>query len=286
MANDDKYPVESDRRRFVKGVVGGSALSGLLTVGAGGINLMTDPTAAGGGIMQYLGATRTLGPAPRGLPQIPIEIDDEGYLAGIWPETETIEEAGQEFQVARTEIAGMEYSTEWYQYCGLQTFDGIVPDADGQDEYLRYDAGSYDWMGDVGGGDRMHVDDFDDYEEWGNDIGDAGVGKPASGTWRSQDVPPEQTIPILVMRSSRVEEMAEEEAAEGDEWLQETCPEGFIGFVNKCTHFCCVPGYKTLDGAFDFGAENEIYCNCHNSVYDPFDIREEQFVSLPRPGGD
>ncbi|WP_255169746.1 hypothetical protein [Natrononativus amylolyticus] len=284
MANDDNYPVESDRRRFVKGVVGGAALSGALATGAVSVSLATSPAGGGGGIMNYRGATRTLGPAPRGLPQIPLDIDDEGYLQGLWPEPETEELAdGSEYVFSAAEIAGVEYTTEWYQYCGLQTFQGLVPDADGQDEYLRYDVGEYEWMDEVEEGDMINVDDFEDYEEWGNEIGEAGVGKPATGTWRSQDVPPEETIPIVVIRSERIREIAEEQANEGDEWLQETCPEGFIAFINKCTHFCCVPGYKNRDGAPEFGAEDKIYCNCHNSVYDPFDIVEDQFVSLPRP---
>ena len=287
MAHDDKYPVESDRRRFVKGVVGGAALSGALTTGALTVSLSTDPTAAGGGIMSYRGADRTGGPAPRGLPQIPIRLDDDGYLMGIWPDAETIEEDGIEYQASREEIAGVEYSTEWYQYCGLQTFSGIVPDAAEQDEYFYYPEApptdDYPWMDEVSAGERMHVDDFEGYEDWANHIGDAGIGKPATGTWRSQDVPPEQTIPILVIRSTQIEEAAEAEAADGDEWLQETCPEGLVAFVNKCTHFCCVPGYKRFGEAPQFGAENDIYCVCHDSVFDPFTIVEDRFVSLPRP---
>ncbi len=282
MANDDKYPVESDRRRFVKGVVGGAALSGVLTVGAGSVSMATTPSGGGGGLMQYRGAVRESGPAPRGLPQIPLEIDDEGYLMGVWPESETITEGGAEVAVARTEIAGVEYSTEWFQYCGLQTFEGIRPDADGQDQYLRYPqappTSDYPWMEEVEGGNKIHVDDFADYENWGNDVGDSGVGKPATGTWRSQDVPPEETIPVVILRSTQIEE-----AAQDDEWLSATCPDGFIAYVNKCTHFCCVPGYKRLSESASYNAENKIYCNCHQSVYDPFTVIQDRFVSLPRP---
>ncbi|WP_276252933.1 Rieske 2Fe-2S domain-containing protein [Halomontanus rarus] len=290
MANDDNYPVESDRRRFVKGVVGGSVLSGLLTTGAAGVTLSTKPSGGGGGAMDYFGAVREQGPAPRGLPQIPIEIDEDGYLQGLWPEPETIEEGGVEYQASRTDIdvgggESVTYSTEWFQYCGLQTFEGIRPDADGQDTYLRYDdplpTADYPWLEEVTAGNQMHVDDFENYEDWGNNVGDAGVGQPAAGTWRSQDVPPESKIPILVIRSTRIEEMAQD-----DEWIAKTCPEGFIAFVNKCTHFCCVPGYKKLSESSNYNAENKIYCNCHQTVYDPFDIAQQQLISLPRPEDD
>lgn len=285
MANDDNYPVESDRRRFVKGVVGGAALSGLLTVGAASVTLTTTPSGGGGGLMNYRGAVREAGPAPRGLPQIPIQIDDEGYLQGVWPEPETVEESGTEYQASRAEIGGVDYSTEWFQYCGLQTFAGIAPDAD-QDAYFRYDDAppteDYPWMEDVDPGGQMHVDDFSEYEDWGNDVGDEGIGQPGTGTWRSDGVPAEETIPILVIRSTQIEEMAED-----DEWLAEACPEGFVAFVNKCTHFCCVPGYKRLSESANYsGGQNKIYCNCHQSVYNPFDIVEEQFVSLPRSEDD
>ncbi|GAB3030581.1 QcrA and Rieske domain-containing protein [Natronobiforma cellulositropha] len=285
MANDDNYPVESDRRRFVKGVVGGAALSGVLTTGAVSVTSLTTPSGGGGGTMNYRGANRDLGPAPRSIPQIPIELDDDGNIMGLWPEPETREEGGVEFLVSEREFEvdgeTVTYSTEWFQYCGLQTFQGIEPDAD-QDAYFRYDdappTNDYPWMENIIGGSQMNVDDFDQYEDWGNDIGDAGIGQPATGTWRSEDLPPEQTIPIFVMRSALIEELAEE-----DEWIAQTCPEGLIAFVGKCTHFCCVPNYKQLGESANFGAENKIYCQCHQSVYDPLNIVEEQFVSLPRP---
>ncbi|WP_254767517.1 Rieske 2Fe-2S domain-containing protein [Salinilacihabitans rarus] len=282
---DDKYPTDSDRRRFVKGVVGGAALSGVLTVGAAAVSSATDPTEAGGGIMEYRSAVRDLGPAPRGLPQIPIEIDDDGYLQGLWPEPETVTAGGQEVVVSETEIAGTEYTTEWYQYCGVQTFEGIAPDADGQDAYFRYPealpTSEYPWMEEVEGREQINVEQFADYEQWGNEVGDTGVGKPAVATWRSQDVPPEETVPVIIIRSTQVEEAAQE-----DEWLAETCPQGFIAYLNKCTHFCCVPGYKRLDEAAEYNAENKIYCNCHQSVYDPFNNEPDTFVSLPRPEGE
>ena len=289
MANDDKYPVESDRRRFVKGVVGGSVLSGVLATGAVTVSSATNPTGGGGGIMNYFGANRTLGPAPRGLPQIPMEINDDGELLGVWPEPESETLAdGSEYVRSASEIGGVEYTTEWYQYCGLQTFDGVVPDADGEDALFRYDAGGYDWMEDVNQGETMLTEHFEDYDEFDTAIGDPGQGKPATGTWRSQEVPPEQTVPILVIKTDQLDLDGMDERTRN--WIEASCPEDddggrYIAYVNKCTHFCCVPGYRNLGGAPDFGADNKIYCNCHNSVYEPFNPTEDQFVSLPRPEG-
>ena len=33
----------------------------------------------------------------------------------------------------------------------------------------------------------------------------------------------------------------------------------------------------------NFGAENDVYCQCHQSIYDPFSIVKKSFVALPRP---
>jgi Rieske Fe-S protein len=279
---DDKYPESTGRRRFVKGVVGSASLAGIGTATAAGINSATAPSGAGGGITQYMAMENTAGPAPRGMPQIPVEIDSEGYLKGVWPEPETVTEQGREVTIAETQLGGLTYSSEWFQYCGVQTNSGLKPDAD-QDSYFRYIGNSkFDWQNDeVEQGQKIHVDDFDDYKTWGNGIGRDGLGKPAQGTWRSQDVPASDTIPIQVIRSERVEQMAQ-----SNEWLSASTEEGFIANLNKCTHFCCVPSFKGLEGSAGANAEDMIYCQCHQSVYDPFNIVTKSFVALPRPDGD
>jgi len=280
---DDKYPEESGRRRFVKGVVGSAALAGVGTASAAAINSATEPSGAGGGIIQYFGVENIAGPAPRAMPQIPIEIDDEGYLRGVWPEVQTVTEGGQEIQVAETEIGGVTYSSEWFQYCGVQTYPGVRPDAD-QDNYFRYSQSPpYEWQQEeVDAGDQVHVDDFSDYATWGNEVGADGLGKPAMATWRSQDVPASGTMPVQIVRSTRVEELVDQ----GDQWLQASTEQAFMANLNKCTHFCCVPAFKANPGSAKFGGENAIYCQCHQSVYDPFSIIRESFVALPRPEAD
>ena len=94
---------------------------------------------------------------------------------------------------------------------------------------------------------------------------------------------------VQLIRSNRVEQMAEGEGEFSDlpssvcQFISASTAEGFIAWLNKCTHFCCVPGFKTQEGSANFGAENDIYCQCHQSVYDPFSPVQSQFVSLPRP---
>lgn len=277
----DKYPGESDRRRFVKGVVGASALSATGITGVVAANLTTTSSGAGGGVVQYYGIENTDGPAPRGMPQIPIEIDDEGYLKGVWPEVKTETVNNEEVQIAEVELGGITYSSEWFQYCGVQTYPGIRPDADQENFFRSASQPSYGWQSELSAGDRLSVDMFDDYETWGNDVGKSGIGKPAQATWRSEDVTPQEIVPVDILRSTRIQELAE--SADDPairEWLQASTQDGFIAWLNKCTHFCCVPGFKQTA---DFGAANAIYCPCHQSVYDPFSIVQRQFTSLPRP---
>jgi Rieske Fe-S protein len=287
MANDDKYPGSSGRRRFVKGVVGSAALAGVGTSAGAVINTTTNPTGAGGGAIEYFGVENTAGPAPRAMPQIPVRIDGDGFLQGLWPEVEEVEEGGQTFQVARTELPApgggtIVYSNEWFQYCGVQTYPGVQPDAD-QDQYFRYaNNPPYTWQQEnVNAGDRVHVDDFQDYQDWENDIGRGGVGKPAFATWRSEGVPGSATMPVQLIRSESVETLAPD-----NPWLEASTREGFIAFLDKCTHFCCVPGFKSFTDSAKFEAEDLVYCQCHQSVYDPFSLVRRSFVALPRPEDD
>jgi Rieske Fe-S protein len=272
--SSDKYPDDSNRRRFVKGVVGGASLVAAGATAAASVDSVTNPSGAGGGTVSYFGIENTDGPAPRGMPQIPIEIDSEGFLKGVWPDV------SEDGNVAEMEIAGETYSSQWFQYCGVQTYSGIAPDAD-QDNYFRYTSGSkYTWQNEeVSGGDKVHVDDFSDYDTWTNQYGTRGTGKPAATQWRSQDVEPSEVIPVAVIRSPLVEQKAAEEGG----WLEATTENGFIAHLNKCTHFCCVPGFKTSNYQGAMSASDMVYCQCHQSIYDPFSLVKRSFTALPRP---
>lgn len=282
----DRYPEESGRRRFVKGVVGSAALGGIGAGTTSAVTTMTSPPGGGGGPEQFFGIENTDGPAPRGMPMIPLEIDADGHLKGLFPEWETVTRGGRPVQVAEMDIGGTTYSAEWFQYCGVQTYPGIQPEnADQQDEYFRYDRNPpYEWQQEeVTGGNKVHIDDFQNYETWGNGIGRAGLGKPALATWRSQGVSAAGTIPVQVLRIPPDDFTRMQRETEYPEWLEAASDENFIAWLDKCTHFCCVPGFKTSAQSAKFGAENEVYCPCHQSVYDPNSIVKQKFIALPRP---
>ena len=120
--SDDKYPTESGRRRFVKGVVGGAALAGVGAAGSAAVNSATTSPGAGGGPTEAYAIENTAGPAPRGMPLIPVEIDSEGYLKGVWPDVSTEMQGGIEIEVEETEDfrgSGVTYSFDWFQYYGV-----------------------------------------------------------------------------------------------------------------------------------------------------------------------
>jgi Rieske Fe-S protein len=288
MSDSDKYPEDSGRRRFVKGVVGGAALAGVGAAGATTINSATSASGKGGGSTQAWAIENTAGPAPRGMPMIPVEIDGDGNLQGVWPEPSTTTQNGVSIQIAEIEDykgSGTTYSTEWFQYCGVESYEGIQPGFDGDNFFRSGSSPAYTWQQEeLSQGDQLNVDHFQDYESWGNDVGTAGLGKPATGTWRSQDT--EDTIPIQVIRSPVVEEIANGERDVPDavqQWIAAATDQGFIAWLNKCTHFCCVPGWKQSADAAKFGNANHVYCQCHQSLYDPFSIVQTLFTARPRP---
>jgi Rieske Fe-S protein len=277
-ADEDKYPAESGRRRFVKGVVGGAALAGVGATGAVSMNTLTTSSGAGGGPVEAMVIENTAGPAPRGMPQIPIEIDDDGFIKGVWPEIQTETVEGVEVEVAREDIGGVTYSQEWFQYCGLESNNALDPSYE-SDNYLIADPSTkYEWQSDMSEGQQINISDFEDYKTWGNDIGSTGIGKAGSAIWRSGDS--ENPMPVTILRSEAIEQ-----AAQDNEWLSASTDQGVIAWLNKCTHFCCVPGYKTASGSAKYNAADKVYCACHQSVYDPLSIVTALYISRPRPTG-
>jgi Rieske Fe-S protein len=282
--DEDKYPEETGRRRFVKGVVGSAALASVTAAGGAAVTTATNRSGAGGGPTEYVAIELVGGPAPRGMPMIPIRVQDNGEITGVWPDVEEVQRAGQTVQVAQQDVGGITYSSTWFQYCGVQQYPTVRPGLEA-DNRLLATPGTYDWMGDMDKGQPLTIDDFSDYREWGNGIGRSGLGKPAMCDWRKNDQG--RSLPVQIIRSPEVPKMINGEGKyseiPGDvrSFIDAASDENFIGFLDKCTHFCCVPqGFKTTT---DAGAADAVYCQCHQSVYDPFNPLKKQFIALPRP---
>jgi len=98
-------------------------------------------------------------------------------------------------------------------------------------------------------GERIHIDDFDDYDEWGNGSATTAWGsRPRSRGGRKT---PRPALNVNVIRSSRIEEAVENS---GDEWLEASTDQGFVAYLNVCTHFCCIPDYKVLEESARYDA--------------------------------
>ena len=281
--DEDKYPEESGRRRFIKGVVGSATLAGV-TAGAGAsLNLATSAPGAGGGTVEFIGIELTDGPAPRGMPIVPVEIASDGTIQGRFPEAEEVTRQGRTVQIAETDVGGTTYSSTWFQYCGVQQYAGTQPGADANNAFLAK-TGTYEWMSELSAGDPLTLDNFSDYKEWGNGIGKSGLGKPAMGDWRNTD--DGRPMPVQVLRSPEIPKMVNGEGkysaipSDVRSFIDAATEENVMAWMDKCTHFCCVPGFKTEDYP---GAEDGVYCQCHQSIYDPFSPTKYQFVALPRP---
>lgn len=273
-------PSDTSRRRFLGGVVGGAVVGAVGVSGATVLGVST-PNARGGGLIRYRGMRRRGGPAPRALPQVPIGIDDNGYLYGKWPKT-------TKDGVPATELGGVRYSADWFRYCAFTDYAGFDSAVE-VDSYLRAAPETpYGWQTrDVAAGDRLHVEEFADYETWGNDIGEAGIGKPALATWRGPQARrtgetatagqrTALSFSVQVFRSTEVEQLR----ADGGEWLRaSTTPEGFIACAAACTYNCAITGFKAIEESERFSAGDEIYCPDCQSTFRPFDIVQEEFVA-------
>lgn len=194
---------------------------------------------------------------------MPITVDEEGYLHGVWP-------MGQTDGVPTETIEGVQYSPAWY--CGLADHPGLVPDAT-VETYLRSSSDTpYEWQAETHEpGERLHVSDFADYETWGNGIGSCGLGKPAMATWRSHGPEP---FPVQVVRSARVSRLAEE-----DDWLDASTTDGFVAWSASCPKQCAVTTFEGHVESEQFDAGDLVYCPKHQSPFDPFDIVSSSFVA-------
>jgi Rieske Fe-S protein len=218
------------------------------------------------------------------MPIIPIEISSGGEIGGLWPEVEEVSSGGQTTYIAETDVGGFTYSSSWFQYCGVQSYASAQPRTDADNRFLAK-PGTYEWQSDQERGAPLTVSDFSDYRQWGNGIGKSGLGKPAMAEWRQNEEG--RPLPVQLVRSPEVPKMVNGEGKYSEipsnvrSYIEAATAENFIAWMDKCTHFCCVPqGFKTTT---DAGAENAVYCQCHQSVYDPFSPVQGQFIALPRP---
>lgn len=248
---EDEEDAGIDRRSFVKGALGGAVLGAVGAAGAGllGPTFYAPPTRFVD--VDYLGAKVLAGsPAPRGLAIAPVAVDDDGFL------------------VVRPE------NLDWFRYCGLETSPALQ-EGHTEDDRVRY---------------FIPQDKITEVEALGRDpeevwwyldrLGEPvraeefmaqPVGAGASTRWRSEGLPPGQTVPLILLR------LDPETLDPGivDDYME---PESQVmAYSGTCTHFCCVPGWKESPVARAEGHWDDIFCTCHLSSFDPRDIERYSF---------
>lgn len=251
-------PRRFSRRGFVKGCVAATAAS-LAAAGTGGVVAALD---LGGGPtrrVEYVGATVVSGPAPQGVPLVPLALAGDGTVRGN-PDPPGVGRA----------------VLDWYRYCGHGSSPVLRPGHRGDEtllysvpsdkvpaiEALRAEQGgeAIGWFLDRGGR-PVRAQDFRE------------VGWGAPVAWRR-----ELTATVLKVDPAALAFPPElRPVVEG--FLAPT-PDGaaLLAFSNFCKHLCCAPGWNESRLAARYHAVDKLYCSCHHSVYDALRLGPDFFV--------
>ncbi len=243
-----------ERRAFVKACVGVAGAAALGSAGLGMARSLVEPRGPSG-IVRYFGAHRVGGPAPRGLPYLPLRRDADGALA---------------VNAEPFSFRGATYDPlAWCRYCGHQSAPGLVRGA-ALDDRLRYwfppDLGKVvrPWYADKLG-EPVRPEDFPD------------VGFGARVVWRTPDGAPDaHRLQALVVRVPALKDArdpvkpAKPLQAGELALLQERVFLGdLVAVFSACTHFCCWAGYKEAEVfARPRNAWENAFCTCHDANYD------------------
>src|SRR5688572_4128543 len=102
-----------DRRTFVKTSVGVARAAALAASGLSIAAGLAKPRAAGGALQRYVGAHRVAGPAPRGVPYIPLTVENGKFVGKT--------------SIPSPDGTGDINVLDWYKYCGHAGAAGLNP---------------------------------------------------------------------------------------------------------------------------------------------------------------
>ena len=257
-----------DRRTFVKTCVG---VAGAGAIAASGLSMaagLARPRPAGGILIRYFGANRVSGPAPRGVPYIPIELKDGQFVGKVLPWK----------AVDGSDVT----SLDWYKYCGHGGAPGLNPkyvDSKWKNNELTY---------------FVAEEKLKSITPWFKDL----LGQPikpehfpadnfgASFIWRSTNQTGPNVLTGVIMRVPKegdalgtrhtLTPKAPGKAVTPGEYedvkktIFHVADDGttFIALSTFCAHFCCIPGFKEAESlARPRDAWDNVFCTCHNSNY-------------------
>lgn len=245
-----------DRRTFVRRAVGTAAFGAAGAVGLGTVAPLSTTIGIRIPRFPYFGAKIIDGPAPKGIPIIPVKIDDDGNVTG-----------DPSFAPEDTESI-----LEWYKYCSHDEAPGLEPGFTDDNKFYYFQNQEKIHVAEAQGIDLwyknkldkpMKVDDFTEY------------GRGAPFKWRSQNQVDNNIVTgiAIKVRPDQVKGLAEAEELIGGPFMDQD----IIAFCSFCAHFCCVPGYKEAKDAEARGYWEQMFCTCHGSAYDPLDLSGYQF---------
>jgi Rieske Fe-S protein len=248
-----------DRRSFVKTCVGVAGAGALAASGLGLAAGLAIPRKAGAPPVRYFGAHRVGGPAPRGIPYIPITVENGQFVGKT--------------SVPTLDGTGTIDTLQWYRYCGHSGAPGLNPafTKDNTFTYLakeEYETFITPWFKEYLN-QPVLVDQFP-AENFG-----------AAVQWRSKGQTGSNVLTGIIIRApvKEVERVIATKApakpiTEAEfQWVKknifhEENGKLFIGVSSFCTHFCCSPGYREAEKlARPRNAWDNIFCTCHNSNY-------------------
>lgn len=251
-------PPRLSRRAFVKGCLYASA-AGVAAVGAGAtLAPLAMVSRAPFKRVEYIGSTLIAGPAPQGIPLMPLAADKDGSLR-VNPKPEGVE-------------GGV---LDWYKYCGHEATPGLQAGFRPKDEFVRFflteekkhtivEGWYLDRLGEV-----CNVEDFER------------VGMGAGFNWRSQGQTGKNIITGILIKIDPKElefTNAPEELVREQFLVPTDDGAALVAFCSFCKHFCCVPGWHESNLAREQGVWDKMFCTCHFSVYDPYLIKGDFYM--------
>lgn len=257
-----------DRRTFTKIALGAAGVGAAAAAG-GAAYLALRPEPESPTTARYVGARITAGPAARGVPYLPLALDDAGALL--------VDPARALLDVMPALLS-----------CGHEDAPGLRDDHTG-DERIRYfmakeklDAVNpwyRDRLGEPVRPEDFPSDDFGAAFAWrsegaeGPDVITGVVVRLAGNALRHEKSPaPMMGGPVYPLWDTEFAEFRSRYAVERDGSL-------YLAMSSACPHFCCVMSWKEsekLTRARD--AWDQLYCLCHSVACEP---REPVVYPLP-----
>ncbi|MHB8585905.1 MAG: hypothetical protein ACYDDF_08750 [Thermoplasmatota archaeon] len=273
-----------DRRAFVKGCIAAAGVGAAAATGISFAAPVIIPRPPPGQTITYWGFHKVGGPAPRGVPLIPLKL-----VGGSFHGNPTATGPG-----------GVDI-LNWYKYCGHSEAKGLESNfpSNSQLTYFISD-------------ERLAQIEAQGLTVWYKDLlgqpikpGDfPGPAYGAGFIWRSEGQSGTSVLTGVIIRAPRETAWTPQDPAftppryvppakpiKDADWptIRDSFlylgPEGrFVAASTFCTHFCCIPGWheakfaQSIPDPTNGGvAWDRMFCTCHGSIYYPFQLAQYDF---------